>query len=119
MRYMSGSLILPSHYTNWQSNMIVESNMPFWKRLINFYEIWAHIYYWVNVCLPQKNAIAKKYLGNNIPNVENITKNMSIYLVNRNPVLSYIRSEEPNIIFYYGFHIAPVSPALPQVHTIY
>lgn len=91
--------------------------MPFWKRLINFYEVWTHIYYWVNIRLPIEDALAKKYLGSNTPHVEDITKNMSIYLVNRNPVFSYARSEQPNVIFFHGFHIAATSPALPQVYS--
>lgn len=94
----------------------MESGMPFWKRLMNFYEVWTHIYSWVNVYAPIEDTLAKKYLGNDVPYVEDITKNMSIYIVNRNIAISYARIEQPNIIFYQGFHIAAEPPALPQVY---
>lgn len=118
MRYMLGSLILPSHISNWQTNTIPESNMSFWRRLVNFCEVWKHMYDWVNVHIPIEDAIAKKYLGEDLPHIDDITKNMSIYLVNKHPALSYVRSELPNVIFFHGFHIAKVPPALPKVcHT--
>ncbi|KAM0724858.1 UDP-glycosyltransferase UGT5 [Formica fusca] len=114
MRYMLGSLILPSHISNWQANTIPESNMSFWRRLVNFYEVWKHMYSWVNVHIPIEDALAKKYLGEDLPHIDDITKNMSIYLVNKHPALSYIRFEQPNVIFFHGFHIAKVPPALPK-----
>lgn len=116
MRYMLGSLILPSHISNWQANTIPESNMSFWRRLVNFYEVWKQMYSWVNVHIPIEDALAKKYLGEDLPHIDDITKNMSIYLVNKHPALSYIRFEQPNVILFHGFHIAKVPPALPKVY---
>lgn len=117
MRYTFGSLILPSHISNWQANTLPENNMSFWRRLVNFYEVWKQMYKWANVHIPIEDAIVKEYLGEDLPHIDDITRNMSIYLVNRHPVLSYARPEQPNVIFYHGFHIAKVPPALPKVHT--
>ncbi|KAL6435773.1 hypothetical protein ACFW04_005573 [Cataglyphis niger] len=114
MRYMLGYLILPSHISNWQTNTIPESNMSFWRRLVNFCEVWKHVYDWINVHIPIEDALAKKYLGEDLPHIDDITKNMSIYLINKHPALSYVRSEQPNLIFFHGFHIAKVPPALPK-----
>ncbi|GAB1865472.1 UDP-glucuronosyltransferase 2B2-like [Camponotus japonicus] len=114
MRYTFGSLILPSHISNWQANTLPENNMSFWRRLVNFYEVWKQMYKWANVHTPIEDAIVKEYLGEDLPHIDDITRNMSIYLVNKHPVLSYARPEQPNVIFYHGFHIAKVPPALPK-----
>lgn len=114
MRYTFGSLILPSHISNWQVNTLPENNMSFWRRLVNFYEVWKQMYKWANMHIPIEDAIVKEYLGEDLPHIDDITRNMSIYLVNRHPVLSYARPEQPNVIFYHGFHIAKVPPALPK-----
>lgn len=119
MRYTFGSLILPSHISNWQANTLPENNMSFWRRLVNFYEVWKQMYKWANVHTPIEDAIVKEYLGEDLPHIDDITRNMSIYLVNKHPVLSYARLEQPNVIFYHGFHIAKVPPALPKVHYTY
>ncbi|XP_072754820.1 uncharacterized protein [Anoplolepis gracilipes] len=114
LRYMSGSPILPSHISNWQANTVPENNMSFWRRLVNFCEVWKHIYDWMNVHIPIEDALAKKYLGEDLPHIVDITKNLSIYLVNKHPALFPVRPEQPNVIYFHGFHIAKVPPALPK-----
>lgn len=118
MRYTFGSLILPSHISNWQlNNPPFDDSISFWERLVNFYLTWSQIYYWTNVRVPLEDALARKYLGNDVPHINDITRNMSLYLVNKHPFLSQSRPEQRNVIFYHGFHIAKVPPALPQVRT--
>jgi len=115
MRYTFGSLILPSHDSNWAINTPVENNMSFWRRLVNFLEVWTQMYYWANVYVPKEDALVKKYLGEDTPHIDDITRNMSIYLVNRHPLFTYRKPEQPNVIYYHGFHIAKTPPALPKV----
>ncbi|XP_012525219.3 UDP-glycosyltransferase UGT5 [Monomorium pharaonis] len=114
LRYTLGSLILPSHISNWQTNTPLEDNMSFWRRLVNFYEVWNQIYSWTNEHVAIEDAIAKEFLGEDLPHINDITKNMSIYLVNRHPALLHSRPEQPNVIFYHGFHIAKVLDPLPK-----
>ncbi|XP_011863824.1 PREDICTED: UDP-glucuronosyltransferase 2C1-like [Vollenhovia emeryi] len=114
MRYIFGSIILPSHISNWQTNTPVETNMPFWRRLVNFYEVWANMYSWASEHSAVEDAIAKEYLGQDLPHIDDITKNMSIYLVNKHPVFSYGRPEQRNVIFYHSFHITKTPDILPQ-----
>ncbi|XP_014482331.1 PREDICTED: UDP-glucuronosyltransferase 2B18-like [Dinoponera quadriceps] len=113
-RYMLGGLILPSHLSNWQSNIQIHGNISFWERLVNFYDVWMQMYHWANVRIPSDDALVKKYLGEGIPSVLDITQNMSLYFINKNPIISYPRQEQSNIMFYHGFHIAAVPPALPK-----
>lgn len=77
------------------------------------------IYHWVNVFLPQEDTLVKKYLGSDTPNLRDIIKNMSVYLVNKPPALTYANSENPNVIFYHGSHIATTPPALSEVYIIF
>lgn len=58
---------------------------------------------------------AKKYLGNDIPHIIDIIKNMSVLLVNENPAIVYPRPEQPNAVFFSGIHIQKALPPLPKV----
>ncbi|KAG5335648.1 UD2B1 glucuronosyltransferase, partial [Acromyrmex heyeri] len=114
LRYTFGSLILPSHISNWQINKPNEKNMSFWRRLVNFYEVWKQMYSWMNEHVAMEDAIAKKYLGEDLPHINDITRNMSIFLVNRHPAFVHGKPEQPNVIYYYGSHITKVPDALPK-----
>ncbi|XP_071637179.1 UDP-glycosyltransferase UGT5-like [Temnothorax longispinosus] len=114
LRYTFGSLLLPSHISNWQTNTPVEKNMSFWRRLVNFYEVWRQMYFWANEHTVIEDAIAKEYLGQDLPHIDDITRNMSIYLVNKHPTFLHGKPEQPNVIFYHGFHIAKAPDTLPE-----
>ncbi|XP_018359613.1 PREDICTED: UDP-glucuronosyltransferase 2B23-like [Trachymyrmex cornetzi] len=114
LRYTFGSLILPSHISNWQINKPNEKNMSFWRRLVNFYEVWKQMYSWTNEHIVIEDAIVKKYLGEDLPHINEITRNMSIFLVNRHPAFVHGKPEQPNVVYYYGSHIAKIPDALPK-----
>lgn len=114
-RYVFGSPILPSHSSNWEVNTLLGENPSIWQRLQNFIEVWSTIYYWSNNYITIEQETAKKYLGNDIPQVIDVMKNMSVLLVNENPVNVYPRPEQPNAIFFSGFHIQKTLPRLPKV----
>ncbi|EFN81471.1 Ecdysteroid UDP-glucosyltransferase [Harpegnathos saltator] len=116
VRYMMGGLVLPSHRSSWQTNMQgnIESNMSFWDRLVNFCEVWYQIYNWMNVRIPLEDALVRKYLGEGIPSVADLSRNISLFLVNRHPTIAIPRQEQSNVVFYHGFHIKRVLPALPN-----
>jgi len=117
MRYTFGSLILPSHISNWQIDTPIENDISFWGRLVNFWLTWKQIYYWTNVYAPMEDALARRHLGPDMPYIDDITKNMSIYLINRHPLLSQSRSEQANVVTFYGFHLREEMPPLSKVYT--
>lgn len=98
--------------------MEIKGNMSFWERLVNFCEVWMQMYNWMNVRIPTENALVRQYLGEDTPSVMDITKNMSLYLVNKKPALSIVRQEQPNVVFFHGLHIAATPPALPKVFYV-
>jgi len=116
MRYTLGSLILPSHISNWQIDTPIENDISFWGRLVNFWLTWKQIYYWTNFYAPMEDALARKHLGPDIPYIDDITKNMSVYLVNRHPLLSHSRPEQANIVLFYSFHLEKKMSPLPEVY---
>ncbi|TGZ49803.1 Ecdysteroid UDP-glucosyltransferase [Temnothorax longispinosus] len=66
-----------------------------------------------------EDAIAKEYLGQDLPHIDDITRNMSIYLVNKHPTFLHGKPEQPNVIFYHGFHIAKAPDTLPEFVLIF
>lgn len=114
-RYVFGSPILPSHSSNWEPNTFAGENPSIWQRLQNFIEVWSNIYYWVNNFISIEQETAKKYLGNDIPQVIDIMKNTSLLLVNENPIIVYPRPEQTNAVFFSGLHIQKTLPPLPKV----
>jgi len=75
------------------------------------------MYFWANEHSAIEDVIAKEYLGKDLPDINDITRNMSIYLVNRHPAFLHTKPEQSNVIFYHGFHIAKIPDALPKVYT--
>lgn len=118
-RFNFGSPVLSSHPSNWELEDYTGLNLPFWKRLINFGKTWSNIYSWFNTFAVKQQQIAEKYFGKNIPHIVDVAKNMSLILINQEPLLAYARPEIPNIIHFSGLHIKKTPPLLPKVHTFY
>lgn len=114
-RFNLGSPVLPSHLSNWELESFTELNPSFWKRLVNFVYTWWHIYSWFNNFANKQQKIAEKYFGNDIPHIIDVAKNMSLILINQEPLLAYPRPEIPNIVHFSGLHIAKTPPSLPKV----
>ncbi|XP_018352955.1 PREDICTED: UDP-glucuronosyltransferase 1-9-like [Trachymyrmex septentrionalis] len=113
-RYVFGSPLHPSHLSNWEINELTEENPSIWQRLWNFIETWGFIHYWINDFITMEQEIVKKCFGNDAPYIVDIIKNMSLLLVNENPVLTYPRPEQSNAVFFYGIHIQKTPPSLPK-----
>ncbi|XP_072746848.1 UDP-glucosyltransferase 2-like [Anoplolepis gracilipes] len=113
-RFNFGSPVLPSHPSNWELENFTGLNLPFWRRLINFVNTWWHIYSWFNTFVVKQQQIAEKYFGKDIPHIVDVAKNMSLILINQEPLLAYARPEIPNIVHFSGLHIEKTPPLLPK-----
>lgn len=78
-----------------------------------FAEIIARILYQF-FHLPKTDRTARKYFGNDIPYIGDIEKNVSIILLNVNPILYNVRPNVPAIVEIQQMHIKPKKP-LPKV----
>ncbi|VEN46990.1 unnamed protein product [Callosobruchus maculatus] len=76
------------------------------------YYLWSR-YYLNFEALPKCDQIARKYLGNDIPYIQDIEKNMSLLLLTTNPILYEPRPNVPTVISMEQMHIKPVKP-LPK-----
>ncbi|VEN46981.1 unnamed protein product [Callosobruchus maculatus] len=87
--------------------------MQLFEKLANtVYYIWTR-YYLNFEALPKCDQIARKYLGNDIPYIQDIEKNMSLLLLTTNPILYEPRPNVPTVISMEQMHIKPVKP-LPK-----
>lgn len=87
-----------------------DSDMNFWVKVNSFlYNIWFRmLYYWHE--LPKSNKIATKYFGDDIPDLGSLMRNVSLTLVNVNPILNSVRPNVPNIIEMNQIHIKKTEP---------
>ncbi|XP_025163006.1 UDP-glucuronosyltransferase 2B9 isoform X1 [Harpegnathos saltator] len=112
--YHLGSPILPSHPSTWEMQEVTGFNLSLWHRIKNFIRLWRHIHYVLNHYMQRQQAIAEKYLGKGIPNVNEMEKNMSIMLVNQQEITMFVRPLPPNLIQFGGLHIMKNPAPLPN-----
>ncbi|CAH0559938.1 unnamed protein product [Brassicogethes aeneus] len=68
------------------------------ERLMSgLYAVYVRVYYHL-VVLPREDALARKHLGQDIPYLGDIEKNISLLLLNRNPVFHRVMPVVPAII---------------------
>lgn len=115
-RFNLGSPVLPSHPSNWELESSTGLNLPFWRRMVNYINTWWSIHSWFNNFASKQQKIAEKYFGKDILHIVDVAKNMSLILINQEPLLAYARPEIPNIVHFSGLHIAKTPPRLSKVH---
>lgn len=113
-RYLFGSPIISSHPSNWEFE-VGEDPLSIWQKIWYFINTWKSLYFWANTYVNVEQEIVKKHLGNDMPDIIDIARNMSILLVNDNPIYGYVKPEQPNVVFFSGIHINKTPPPLPKV----
>lgn len=93
-------------YDNYYMNFFDKVNSLLYNII---YRIW---YYWYE--LPNCDRMARKYMGMDMPYLGDIINNVSLFMVNVNPILHPVRANVPNIIEVNQVHIRKNS-TLPQV----
>ncbi|XP_060531526.1 uncharacterized protein LOC132705109 [Cylas formicarius] len=77
-------------------------SMSFFERLYSgLWTIYVRFYH-AFVTLPAQDKIMRKYLGQDLPYLGDLEKNISLLLVNRNPILHRLSSNLPAVVEY-GF----------------
>ncbi|XP_019698291.2 UDP-glucuronosyltransferase 3A1 [Harpegnathos saltator] len=112
--YHLGAPILSSHPSTWEMEYTTGFNLSLWGRIKNFFRLWRYIHYVLNHYMQRQQAIAEKYLGKGIPNVNEMEKNMSIMLVNQEEITTFVRPLPPNLIQFGGLHIMKNPAPLPN-----
>ncbi|KAK9892167.1 hypothetical protein WA026_018369, partial [Henosepilachna vigintioctopunctata] len=72
------------------------------------------MWFWMKYKLfPDADRNARKYFGNDMPYIEDIIRNISLLLLNVNPILSSRRPNPQNVIEYFNVHINPKNSIPP------
>ncbi|XP_060535997.1 UDP-glycosyltransferase UGT5-like [Cylas formicarius] len=97
------------------SEMFLHYNgeLTFYERIKStLYYVWSRWYiYWV--AMPRCDAIARKYLGPDLPYLADIERNVSALFLNINPILYTVRPMVPTVVPLGFMHVRPAKP-LPQ-----
>ncbi|KAF5280450.1 hypothetical protein FQR65_LT03259 [Abscondita terminalis] len=89
--------------------------MTFYDRLYSVYfSMWIRYEYYYNR-LPKLDALARKYISNDIPYLGDIEKNMSLLFLNVNPIIHNIRPNVPAVIELGKMHLQ-TPKALPKAN---
>ena len=119
--YMPHQVYLQGHFENPSFVPIVMTpytdRMNFWERLNNFllyYGIMGYIRYFV---FPVQHRLVKKLVGDDIPDLEDLARNASLYLINREFSVQHPRPQLPVSIDVGGLHAEPAKP-LPKVKFV-
>ncbi|XP_060823951.1 UDP-glycosyltransferase UGT5-like isoform X2 [Bombus pascuorum] len=108
-----GGLVLPSHEYTWEMEDNTGTNLPFFKRLSNFVNMWRTVYYVYHEMLPEHQKLAEKYLGP-LPPMLDILKNISMFFINQADVMTPARPKLANMITFTCSHIQQKPKPLPQ-----
>lgn len=79
-------------------NLPVGRDMTFRERLMSgLWAVYVRIFYHL-VVLPREDALVRKHLGNDLPYLGDIERNVSLLLLNRNPVFHRVMPVVPAVI---------------------
>ncbi|XP_053976522.1 uncharacterized protein LOC128875173 [Hylaeus volcanicus] len=112
--YLIGGLVLPSHESTWEMEKKVGSNLSFWQRVQNYLIAWRLVYLsYRDQILPQQ-TLAEKYLGKDIPPLQDIIANVSVVFVNQDEYIYPARHKLPNVIPFSTLHISSNLPPMSK-----
>ncbi|XP_076375313.1 UDP-glucosyltransferase 2 isoform X5 [Megalopta genalis] len=95
------------------NNLItLPEQMNFWQRAYNFLHSTYHEMSFLYYSSPQ-TEIARKYLGDDIPDVRTLEKNISMILVNSHISMNGVKTMTPALIEVGGLHVTEEGVELP------
>lgn len=115
IHYAIGNPMISNGLTNWELGADASEALSFWQRLKNFIHIYEYVYWYETTYLSQQETIARKFFGNDIPALSDLTRNISLILVNQQRPISYAVPNIPKVIEIGGFHVSKGNKPLPKV----
>ncbi|XP_012260499.2 uncharacterized protein LOC105688622 [Athalia rosae] len=110
-----GNPILSTHPSNWQLRPeAIFVQQTFWQRIKRFVQSWKYVYYWKTEYVAKQQEIAEEFFGNDIPDIQDIEKNVSLIFVNQQTPISFARANVPKVIEIGGLHVSKKLPELPK-----
>lgn len=108
-----GNPLTPSYIP--APTMPYSDDMSFLERIDNLITILYEKYTFDNWILKPSNAAAKKFFGEDLPDLDEIARNISLVLVNTHFTLSRPRPFVPNIVEVGGLFVKDLPKKLPKV----
>ncbi|XP_053995631.1 uncharacterized protein LOC128885558 [Hylaeus anthracinus] len=112
--YLIGGLVLPSHESTWEMEKKVGSNLSFWQRVQNYLIAWRSVYLSYRDQLLPQQTLAEKYLGKDIPPLQDIIANVSVVFANQDEYIYPARHKLPNVIPFSTLHISSNLPPMSK-----
>lgn len=91
--------------------------MTFTERMSNVLLTTARLLHYYMYQLPLQDKLMRKYYCPSVPPIEDMLRNISVYLTNSHPAVEYTQPYTPNIIPVAGINISPDRTPLPQVRV--
>ncbi|XP_046748287.1 UDP-glucosyltransferase 2-like [Diprion similis] len=113
VQYALGNPIMTSHPSNWELYS-KSSPLTFWQRLENFVSFWRFLRYYKSHHVMEQAAIARKYFGEDIPDLDELEKNVSLVFANQQTPISFPRPDVRKIVDIAGFHVSRETQPLPE-----
>lgn len=117
-QYTLGNLIMTSYPSNWDHYATTPGELSFYQRLKNFIAVWKYLLYYRTVIVNTHQAIARKHFGDDIPDLNELEKNISLVFENQQIPMSFVKPNVPKVIGISGFHVKKKIDPLPTVRAI-
>ncbi|KAG7196861.1 hypothetical protein KM043_014497 [Ampulex compressa] len=85
-----------------------------WERMTNLYYISRELYIYLYTVLPKQDIIMRKYFGQDMPPIKEMSKHLSLILFSVPQYFPYPRPDVPSVISIGGFRLQRRSEALPS-----
>ncbi|XP_012266628.2 UDP-glucosyltransferase 2-like [Athalia rosae] len=114
VHYRIGNPILSNHPSVWELDKDIHESPTLWRRLKNFVNLWKYLYYFETDFVTKQQKMAEEFFGEDIPDVRDIEKNVSLILVDQQTPISPVRANLPKIVQFGGFHVSKKVQTLPK-----
>ncbi|KAG7196862.1 hypothetical protein KM043_014498 [Ampulex compressa] len=89
-------------------------HMNLWERMTNLYYASRILYEYLYTVLPKQDIIMRKYFGQDMPPIKEVSKHLSLILFSVPQYFPYPRPNVPSVINIGGFRLQRPSEALPS-----
>lgn len=115
VHYEIGNPIFSHDMSIWETEFEAYELPSFWQRLKKLFDLFRFLYWYETSYMSRQRVIARKHFGNDIPDLNDLAKNVSLVFVNQKRPISYARPNLPKVIEIGGFHVSKKSTSMSEV----
>ncbi|CAG9821215.1 unnamed protein product [Phaedon cochleariae] len=105
------SLGNPIHPVLFPDLILADQDELNWRQKLHsiYFSLWL-LYYYNYVVVPEADSIARKYLGEDLPYLGDIGRDVSLIFTSTNPVIYRVRPDVPTVVTLGQMHLRPPKP---------